>query len=382
MNQLSHYILDVRTATTHFPGIGRYVTNLALSMKGLLAAGEQLTLLGDLANTESHDSSLSTAEFRSIPVSVSPFSASQQWRIPNLLRRLPLSGPALYHSPYYIYPYRNQLPTILTFFDVTPLLYPQTVSLKAWVSFRVVASVALRAASHILTVSEVTRGDLIRYFSVPPGKITVTPLAADSSFQPQPAAEIDRVRAKYNLPARFVLYLGVNKPHKNLPALIDAFSQLATQHTPPLIIGGAWDRRYPQSRHRAAQLRLEESVRFIGAVDEADLPSLYSAATVFVFPSLYEGFGLPVLEAMSCGTPVACANTSSLPEIVGQAARLFDPCSVADIRETVAALLADDTLRADLSARGLGRANQFCWQRTAASTLNSYRELLGGRSCR
>ena len=382
MNQLSHYILDVRTATTHFPGIGRYVTNLALSMSGLLAAGEQLTLLGDLGNTETHDSSLSAAEFRSIPVSVSPFSVSQQWRIPNLLRRLPLSGPALYHCPYYLYPYRNRLPTILTFYDITPLQYPQTVSLKARVFFRVAATVALRAASQILTVSEATRGDLTNYFFVHPGKIRVTPLAADSSFRPQPAAEIDRVRAKYDLPARFVLYFGANKPHKNLPALIDAFSKLATRQTPPLIIGGAWDRRYPQARHRAEQLRLGESVRFVGAVDEADLPSLYSAATIFVFPSLYEGFGLPVLEAMSCGTPVACADTSSLPEIVGEAALLFDPRSVADIKETVAALLEDDALRADLSARGLEQADRFSWQRTAASTLNCYRELLGGGSNR
>ena len=121
-----------------------------------------------------------------------------------------------------------------------------------------------------------------------------------------------------------------------------------------------------------------ESVRFLGPVDDADLPALYSAATVFVFPSLYEGFGLPVLEAMSCGTPVACANTSSLPEIVGQAARQFDPRSVAEIKEAVGALLEDDPLRADLAARGLVRANHFSWLRTAASTLRCYRDLLGG----
>lgn len=375
---MSHYILDVRTATAHFPGIGRYVTNLALSLNASLAPGEQLTLLGDLAKTATCDESPSAADVHTIPVSVSPFGAGQQWRIPNLLRRLPLSGPALYHCPYYFFPYRTGMPTVLTFYDVIPLLYPQTVSLQARVFFRIVATVALRAASHILTVSEAARADLIRYFSVPPEKISMTPLAADSRFQPQPSAEIDRVRARYDLPTRFVLYFGANKPHKNLPALIDAFSQLSARHTPPLIIGGFWDRRYPQPRRRAAQLRMCESVRFLGPVDDADLPALYSAATVFVFPSLYEGFGLPVLEAMSCGTPVACANTSSLPEIVGQAARQFDPRSVAEIKEAVGALLEDDPLRADLGARGLERANHFSWQRTAASTLRCYRDLLGG----
>ncbi len=380
MNPVSHYILDVRTATKHFPGIGRYATSLALSMNELLAAGEQLTLLGDLPGTETHDNSLSVAEFRSIPVSVSPFSASQQWRIPGLLRRLPLSGPAIYHSPYYLFPYLTGMPAVLTIYDVTPLLYPQSVSLKARTFFRVIVTVALRAASEILTVSEATRCDLTRYFSVDPARIRVTPLAAEARFRPQPAGEIDRIRAKYDLPARYVLYFGINKPHKNLPALIDAFSQLAAQHTPPLIIGGAWDRRYPQARNRAAQLRLGESVRFLGPVDEADLPALYSAATIFVFPSLYEGFGLPVLEAMSCGTPVACANTASLPEIVGQAALLFDPCSVAEIKEAMAKLLEDDPLRADLSARGPEQAKQFSWHQTAASTLRCYRDLLEERS--
>lgn len=372
---MSHYILDVRTATAHFPGIGRYVTNLALSLNTSLAPGERLTLLGDLASMETPDDSLSAVEFHSVPVS--PFGASQQWRVPNLLRRLPSSGPALYHSPYFLFPYRTGMPTVLTFYDVTPLLYPQTVSLKARIFFRIAATVALRAASLILTVSEATRADLTRYFLVQPEKISLTPLAADPRFQPQPSAEIDRIRAKYDLPTRFVLYFGSNKPHKNLPALIDAFAQMSPRHTPPLIIGGFWDRRYPQPRHRAAQLRLGESVRFLGAVDDADLPALYSAATILVFPSLYEGFGLPVLEAMSCGTPVACANTSSLPEIVGEAARLFDPHSVVEIKEAMSALLEDDPLRADLSARGLERANQFSWQRTAASTLRCYRDLLG-----
>lgn len=374
---MSHYILDVRTAAARFPGIGRYVTNLALTLNASLAPGEQLTLLGDLAKTKTRDGSLSAAEVHTIPASVSPFGAGQQWRIPNLLRRLSLPGPALYHCPYYIFPYRTGMPTVLTFYDVTPLLYPQTVSLKARMFFRIVATVALRAANHILTVSEATRADLTRYFSVPPEKISLTPLAADPRFQPQPSVEIDRIRAKYDLPTRFVLYFGANKPHKNLPALIDAYSMLSTRHTPPLIIGGFWDRRYPQPLQRAAQLRIGESVRFLGSVDDADLPALYSAATVFIFPSLYEGFGLPLLEAMSCGTPVACANTSSLPEIAGEAARLFDPHSVVEMMEAMGALLEDDPLRADLSARGLERANQFSWQKTAAKTLRCYRDLLG-----
>ena len=252
--------------------------------------------------------------------------------------------------------------------------------MKARLFFRLAATLALRAASLVAAISETTRDDLVHYFSVAPASISVTPLAADSRFQPQPSSEINRAREKYGLPARFVLYLGINKPHKNLPALVDAYALLAAPHAPPLVIAGVWDERYPQARQRAEQQQMGDAVRFLGAVDDADLPALYAAATLFVFPSLYEGFGLPVLEAMACGTPVACASAASLTETVGDAARLFDPHAVADIRDAMVELLEDGSLRSDLSAQGLARAHEFSWQATAASTLRCYRELLGVRS--
>ncbi len=367
---MSHYILDARTASARFPGIGRYVRNLSSALTPLLAADEQLTLLGNTASGEASQPGAKT-----YPVPVSPFDISQQWRIPLLLRRLRADGPALYHSPYYVMPYRPGLPTVLTFYDITPLRYPRSVSGKARLFFRLASTLALRAASHVAAISEATRDDLIRYFSVPTAKVSVTPLAADSRFQPQPASEINRAREKYGLPARFVLYVGINKPHKNLPGLIDAYAQLAAAHAPPLVIAGVWDERYPQARQRAEQNQLGDRVRFLGAVDEGDLPALYGAASLFVFPSLYEGFGLPVLEAMACGTPVACANTASLPEMVGRAGRLFDPHSVAEIRDAMAELLEDSSQRVELSERGVARASEFSWQATAAATLRCYREL-------
>ena len=385
---MSHYILDARTATAHFPGIGRYVRNLTAALTPLLAADEQLTLIGNAAGARAGELSRSGAQMEAvpplanttIPVSASPFAIGQQWRVPALLRQLRGGGPSLYHSPYYLMPYRTGLPTVLTFYDITPLRYPQSVSIRARLFFRLATVLALRAASRVIAVSDAARDDLIRYFPVDASKVSVTPLAADPRFQPQPAAVVAAVRQKYGLSARFVLYFGSNKPHKNLPLLIDAYAQLAARHAPPLVIAGAWDERYPQPKQRAAQHRLGGLVRFLGAVDDADLPALYSAAALFVFPSLYEGWGLPVLEAMACGTPVACANSSSLPEVVGEAGRLFDPHSVAEIRDAVAELLEDDTLRADLSQRGLARASRFSWQATAAATLRCYRELLGVRN--
>ena len=385
---MSHYILDIRTASAHFPGIGRYVRNLTSALIPLLAVEEQLTLLGNAASWGAGETSQSGAKIavgrrlsnRTIPVSVSPFDIGQQWRIPLLLRQLRAGGPSLYHSPYYLMPYRTGLPTVLTFYDVTPLMYPQSVSMKARLFFRLATTLALRAASRVIAISEAARDDLIRYFPVHSPKVRVVPLAADPRFQPQPASEVEAVREKYSLPTRFVLYFGTNRPHKNLAALIDAYAQLADRHAQPLVIAGAWDARYPQPKQRVEQYQLGDSVRFLGGVDDSDLPALYNAATLFVFPSLYEGFGLPVLEAMACGTPVACANTASLPEIVGEAGRLFDPHSAAKIKDAVAELLEDDTLRAELGERGLARAQRFSWQATAAATLHCYRELLGARN--
>ena len=380
---MRHYVIDARTATDRFPGIGRYVRNLTSALMPLLATDEQLTLLSNPAGRATWGALQPDAGDarppREVPVSGSPFSVKQQWRIPLLLRRLRAGEPTLYHSPYYVMPYLTGLPTVLTFYDITPLRYPQSVPMKARLFFRLATTLALRAASRVVAVSEAARSDLTRSFHVPVSHVSVTPLAAGSHFRPQSAPEVDRTRDKYGLPACFILYVGINKPHKNLPALIDAYAQLSARSAPPLVIAGAWDERYPQPRQRAEQHQLGDSVRFLGPVHEADLPALYSAATLFVFPSLYEGFGLPVLEAMACGAPVACANTASLPEITGDAALLFNPHSVVEIKDAIAELLKDGPQRARRSEQGLARAGRFSWQATAAATLHCYRELLGER---
>lgn len=378
---MSHYIFDARAANHQFPGIGRYVRDLTSALVPLLAADEQLTLLLDPAGRATWDTFHSGAgdarPTQTLSVSGSPFSIKQQWSIPLALRRLRAGEPALYHSPYFVMPYLTGLPTVLTFYDITPLRFPQSVPLKARLFYRLATTLALRSASRVVAISEAARSDLYDNFRVSSPKVSVTPLAAGSHFRPQSDLEVDRAREKFGLPARFILYVGINKPHKNLPALIDAYAQISSRNAPPLVIAGAWDERYPQPRQRAEQHQLGDSVRFLGPVPEADLPALYSAATLFVFPSLYEGFGLPVLEAMACGVPVACANAPSLTEITGDTARLFDPHSVAEIRDAIAELIEDDAQRARRSQQGLARAGRYSWQATAAATLHCYRELLG-----
>lgn len=367
--------LDARTATSGFPGIGRYVKNLARALPPELHPDEELLLFHDPEQASSwiHDL-VSDHGCKSSLVTGSPFSLVQQWRIPRLLRK---DGAGLYHSPYYLMPYRPGIPTVLTVYDLIPLHFPQFVSARARLLFRLVMSLALGAADQVIAISEATRQDLQRAFRLPQEKIQVIPLAAEQNFRPPTAGEIQRVRSKYNLPEEYVLYLGINKPHKNLAGLVEAWAHLAHQRPPgneKLVIAGAWDPRYPQVKQLATRLNLTQAIIFLGSIPDTDLPALYGAARLFVFPSFYEGFGLPVLEALSCGTPVACSHASSLPEVAGEAAVYFDPAGSDRIAESLARILKDEALREDLSVRGLEQARKFSWRRTAQRTLQVYRQ--------
>jgi alpha-1,3-rhamnosyl/mannosyltransferase len=175
------------------------------------------------------------------------------------------------------------------------------------------------------------------------------------------------------LPEKYVLYFGSNKPHKNLPRLVEAFARWHTESRESqirLVVAGQWDVRYPEAKQRAEDLNAP--VLFIGSVDDAALPALYSSATAFVFPSLYEGFGLPPLEAMACGVPVVCSNAASLPEVVGDAALLVNPRAAEEIAAAITRVLTDAALRDELRAKSLVRASQFSWERTARATLRVY----------
>ena len=369
-------VLDARTATDHFPGIGRYVANLAQAMVPLLGEDEQLVLLRDPTQPSSWDLTiLAGKRAQVVDVPLSPFSLGQQWSVPRLLHHL---GADVYHSPYYLMPYCPGVPVVVTVYDLIPLLFPQLASTAARLLFRWTMALALRTAFHVIAISEATRRDLRAFFRVSPQKVTTIPLAVAPKFYSPASTEVERVRCKYALPNDYVLYLGINKPHKNLVRLVEAWGQIRdSQFTicnSQLVIAGAWDSRYPEPQQRATVLGLENAIRFLGPVAEEDLTALYGGAVLFAFPSQCEGFGLPVLEAMACGTPVACANISSLPEVGGDAELYFDPADVKAIAEALRRALADPDLRADLRERGLARAAQFSWERTAQETLHLYRE--------
>jgi len=432
---MTHYILDARTATPHFPGIGRYVTSLAAALAPLLASDERLTILH---HPDHPPALLDSPAVTLVPVAISPFALAQQWQIPRLLRgfvsreqdahraggRTPYgrgaaaqprssvvgrrSSSVLYHSGYNLMPYAPGVPTVLTVYDVIPLLMPEQSSGRARLLARWANILALRAARVALAISEATRRDYLAHFRVPAERIITAPLAADPAFRPQPDDAIAALRARYALPERYVLYLGSNKPHKNLVGLVEAWkianrksanqqinesanhaphtthhgSRLTfdasriTHHGSRLVIAGAWDDRYPEAKQRVAALGLSDNVMFLGPVAEADLPALYAGAELFVFPSLYEGFGFPVLEAMACGTPVICSNVSSLPEVAGSAALQVNPRDSDALAVAMDRVLGDAALRQEMRQEGLAQAGRFSWTRTAQQTLAAYRRVL------
>jgi glycosyltransferase involved in cell wall biosynthesis len=214
---------------------------------------------------------------------------------------------------------------------------------------------------------------------VPPTKIHTVLLGVTTDFHPEgDPAVLQAVRQKYQLPARFVLFVGLLEPRKNLPALLQAFSSLPSQ-TPEvkLVITGRQGWMYAQTLQLVQSLGLTERVHFTGYVEQSDLPRVYNLAEIAVYPSLYEGFGLPVLEAMACGTPVITSNVSSMPEITAEAGVLVPPGEVPALAQAIEHLLSDPTERQRRSALGLQRAAQFTWQRTAIQTMDVYTHVMG-----
>lgn len=360
-------VVDARTVTDHFPGIGRYTVNL---LRGL-ASSEWAPSVSQLYGCIGGDR-LSLPALPVIECPSSPFSLSQQWTIPRVLERTEAD---LYHSPYYGMPLNPGIPSVVTCHDLIPLIYPQYFTVRQRWVYRIANALVFRRVRRIISVSDSTKSDLVRIFNVDPAKVVTTHLGVSRRFFEHKPEETKRVREAYNLPERYVLYVGANKPHKNLPALVDAWQSLRKRQE-KLVIAGHWDGRYNQSVEKVRLNGLENEVRFLGPVSDDHLPALYGGADVFVFPSHYEGFGLPVLEAMASGTAVVCSNIPSFREIGGSSVVMVDPYDVNDISGKIEMLLDDSAYRDRLGSLGARRAADFTWDRTVRQTLSVYRDAL------
>lgn len=292
-------------------------------------------------------------------------------------RRLDLD---VLHDPNGIAPFlgpRRGVARVVTIHDAFAYVYPETHNrLDNW-RYRWHLPQAARRADAVVTVSESSRRDLRRYLGLLDDRVHLMTEGVNPRFRPIEDADQRRaVLTRYGITPPYLLYLGGLNARKNLARLFEAYAGLRVHHPGvTLVIGGKRQWQTGEMERALQELRLEDHVHFTGYVDDADLPALYSGAEAFVFPSLYEGFGLPPLEAMACGTPVVTSNVSSLPEVVGEAALTVDPYDVAGLTDAIHQVLTDQQLRRQLRQLGLVQAARFTWEATAQATYRLYEQL-------
>jgi glycosyltransferase involved in cell wall biosynthesis len=300
----------------------------------------------------------------------------EQFVAPLLLRR---SKADLFHGVHSVVPLATATRTVVTVHDLAFIRFTQTFRAYNRTYLDFATRLSVRRAARVLVVSEHTKREVVGMLGVPAERVIVTPNAVRDHFRPPEPAALAAFRVKKGLPERFVLYVGTLEPRKNLTTLLEAYAEVARTHDVPLIVGGGKGWLYDAVFQRLEELGLKERVQFAGYIEEEELPLWYAAATVFVFPSIYEGFGMPPLEAMACGTPVITSNSSSLPEVVGDAGITLPPHDPAGFAEALDRVLRDADLRQDLRERGLVQATRFSWRTTAERTLAAYRAVVAGQ---
>lgn len=358
----------------HDFGIGTYVRNLLQEFARLSTADTYVLIC------RPEDVGFVKAlgpRFEPWPDTSANYSIREQLTVPLDLRRAKVD---LFHAPHYVVSPFITCPVVVTIHDCIHLRFPQYLpSRMAHLYARTFMSIAARRARRIITVSQASSDDIQHYLHAPASKIEVIHNGLDARYLLPPDEDsMANVRERFILNAPFILYAGNIKPHKNVERLIDAFAMLREdghQDLKLLIIGDELS-KYPGIRRLVHRHHLRAHVRFLGFVPDATLAALYRLASIFVFPSLFEGFGFPPLEAMASGTPVVTSNVSSLPEVVGDAALLVDPLNPAAIAGAMARVLSEPSLRRDLIAKGYTRARAFSWTEAAARTREVYHSVL------
>ncbi|MDD6628961.1 MAG: glycosyltransferase family 1 protein [Lachnospiraceae bacterium] len=331
-------------------GIGTYIQHL-------LGHGIYDVAVGNESLIRKYDKKIDVITFES-----SIYGPKGQFFFP--VKRLKKAGIKLIHFPHYSVPFFCNIPFVVTVHDLIHFIYPEF--LRGRIKFlyaKFLMKHALEKSKHIFTVSEYSKKDIINYFGTNGNKITVIYNAVDDDFRVKKTEEYDYLYEKYHIShrKRVLLYVGNMKSHKNLATLLEAYTMTKTRDKLILILAGKAFKGEKVIEKMEKELDIRDSVIHTGVIDKGELVDIYNLADVFVFPSLYEGFGLPPLEAMACGTPVICSNTSSLPEVVGNAAVLVDPKQPRDIAMEIDRLLFDDVKTTLLSKLGIKKAKEYSW---------------------
>jgi glycosyltransferase involved in cell wall biosynthesis len=373
--------IDARSVLKKRTGVGAYTFNLIQHLSRLDRENRYVLFYSHHLNVRPN-----------IPKIENPNFESRFFRIPNKLLNLSwgtiklpkidwLVGEVdLYHSPNYNLNVLARGKSVMTIHDLNFLAYPRfTISSCKWHYAFKIKSYA-RKVDAIIADSFSTKDEIIKYLKIPEDKIRVIHLGCSGSFQPLPASErLGETEEKFKIKGDYILCVGTLEPRKNLKGLIQAYAQSRAKKDFLLVLAGGKGWKYEHIFRLVDKLQLQERVIFTGYVEEADLPGLYQGASLFVYPSLYEGFGLPPLEAMACGLPVIVSHTTSLPEVVGDAGVYVDPNDVEQIAFSIDTVLSDSELRRTLIQRGLERVGLFSWEKTAKETLRLYEQVVEGR---
>lgn len=375
-----HVTVDVSAAVNGRAGLGRYAARIAAALADQHPG--VVSLFANHTTTATPVPELARLPMRSTRMGYKPWRMliwlAQLSRVP--LNRV-IGQTDVYHATEHLLMPLRGIPSVLTVHDLIYKLFPEHHKKLNYWYLNTAMPLFVKRADHIIAVSECTKRDLMDHYGTPGDKITVVYEAAAPHFVPQPRKRIDAVRARYDLPERYLIHVGTIEPRKNLARLVEALAVLRWDDPDlRLVVVGSrgWlTESFFEAIRRFAQ---QDGVILPGYVPDDDLPAMMGGAMAAVIPTLYEGFGLPVLEAMACGVPVACSATSSVGEIAGDAALTFDPQDVSAIVDATRSLLNNPALRTDLWWKGMGRASQFSWTRAASETWDVYEGVLHQRA--
>ena len=356
------------------PGIGRYMKCLVEAIMARYAEHEYLLIM--LPGTE-EKIAVSGKYAEKLISSLKYYSIREQLQLPGILRANRID---LLHSPHFMLPLLRACPSIVTIHDVIYLACKEDLpSRLGRLYYRGMMAASVRVADRIITDSMFSRQDIIHHLKVTPKKVDVICPATGAEFQRVNNSDrLEEVRAKYGISGEYVLYTGIYKPRKNHAGLLRAFRCfLDAGGSAQLVFAGPADPAQAELRRLAEELDIDSKVVFTGFVEESDLPALYSAAHLYACPSLYEGFGFTVLEAMACGVPVVCSTETSLPEVAGDAALYADPRDPKQFGHALIRAWDDRELRMSLIQKGQDNVQRFSWARAAEQTLRAYHQVLG-----
>lgn len=365
---------DARPLSQNKAGIGKYlesllgqvISNNAVAMDIILCSNREIFL--------SEENSVELVG-RKYTTGKSNSNLWLQISVPGLLKQNNID---LFHGTMSVLPLFSNVPSVITIYDMVLEIFPKTMHWKNWLPLKLLMRASAKKASRIIAISENTKRDIVKFLGVPCEKIKVIYLGVDKPFSPVEKEDDSDILCKYGLTPGFLLNVGTIEPRKNLLRLLKAYKMVVSDNglMLKLVVAGGHGWLNKGIYEEVNLLGLSENVVFTGYVPDSELPALYRSASAFVYPSLYEGFGLPPLEAMACGTPVISSNVSSIPEVVGDAGILVDPYRPEEIARAICTVLENSDLRDRLKREGLARAGLFTWDKTARETIKLYQEII------